>query len=340
MTNQRVRRCVLAAWIALVLLAAACSTSTSRQSASQSTAAAAGNTPPSLTLYTSVTQETVDAVTAGYQQAHPGAKVTVFRAPTGQLNARIAADVRSGGLKADVIWGTDPLSMQTYTDQALLAPWPLPELTSVPPEYRTPQFWGTRLLYIVLVARQGVQPVPKSFEDLTSPAYAGKVAVPDPAFAGSALAALGYISQKWGMDYYRSLRANGAQQVASVPDVVTQVAQGKYSVGITLDSGIRDAIAKGSPVDLVWPTSGAIALYSPIAQTTASTQTAAAKAFMAYVLSADGQQRIAGAGWQPIVPGIPGPPQPPGATAVSPDWTALFGSQAKLLAEYQSVFLK
>ena len=86
----------------------------------------------SLTLYTSVTQETVDTITAGYQQHYPGAKVTVFRAPDRQLNARIAADLRSGGLQADVIWGTDPLSMQSYTDQNLLAPWPLPELTTVP----------------------------------------------------------------------------------------------------------------------------------------------------------------------------------------------------------------
>ena len=183
----------------------------------------------------------MDAVTAGYKQVHPGATVTVFRAATGKLNARIAADLGSGGLKADVIWGTDPLSMQSYTDQQLLAPWPLPELTSVPTQYRTPEFWGTRLLYLVLVTRRGLQPAPTTWTDLTSPANAGKVAVPDPAFAGSAFAALGYFSQTQGMDFYRALRANGAIQVASIPDVVTQVAQGTYSVGITLDSGVRDA---------------------------------------------------------------------------------------------------
>src|SRR5512139_3641699 len=73
-----------------------------------------------LTLYTSVTRNTVDAVVAGFTAAHPGAKVTVFRATTGALNARIAADQRSGGLRADVIWATDPLSMQSYADQKLL----------------------------------------------------------------------------------------------------------------------------------------------------------------------------------------------------------------------------
>jgi iron(III) transport system substrate-binding protein len=341
MKRHRHRWRLLAAAFALcsLLLAAACGTSPGQAGPAADGAKPSAN-PSSLTLYTSVTQETIDAVTAGYQAAHPGATVTLFRAPTGELNARIAADLRSGGLKADVIWGTDPLSMQSYTDQSLLAPWPLPGLTSVPKKYQTPEFWGTRLLYLVIVTRQGLPAAPKDWDDLTSPAFADKVAVPDPAFAGSAFAALGYFSQTKGMDYYRALRANGAKQVASIPDVVTQVAQGTYSAGITLDSQVRDAIKQGSPVDLVWPTSGAIALYSPIAQTSAAAHAAAAKDFLSYVLSTDGQQRIAAAGWQPIVPGIAGPPQPAGARSVSPDWDALFGHQDQLLAQYRSVFVQ
>ncbi len=341
-TQGWARRCLTAAAVASVLFATACGSSASPGSSAPSagSSAASGGAASSITLYTSVTQETVDAIKAGYQKAHPGATVTVFRAATGQLNARIAADLRSGGLKADVIWGTDPLSMQTYADQSLLAPWPLPQLTSVPAQYRTPKFWGTRLLYLVMVTRHGLQPAPTSWTDLTSPAYAGKVAVPDPAFAGSAFAALAYFSQTQGMDYYRALRANGARQVASIPDVVTQVAQGTFSVGITLDSGIRDAITKGSPVDLLWPKPGAIALYSPIALTTSSSHAAAATDFLGYVLSTDGQQRIAATGWQPIVPGVPGPAQPAGAQTVSPDWAALFGHQAELLEQYRSVFVQ
>jgi iron(III) transport system substrate-binding protein len=292
-----------------------------------------------------VTQETVDAVVGGYEKAHPGAKVTVFRAPTGQLNARMAADKRSGGLRANVIWGTDPLSMQSYTTEHLLAPWPLPRLTSVPPQYRTPEFWGTRLLYLVIVARKDLTPPPKSWDDLTSSAYRGKVAVPDPAFAGSAFAALAYFSQApgMGMGFYSALKANGAKQVASIPDVVTQVAQGRYELGITLDSGARTAVSKGSPIVIVWPKPGAIVLYSPIAMTAptmGSARAGAAREFMAYVLSTKGQHQIADTGWQPIVPGVPGPGQPAGATSVSPNWSALFGHQQELLAKYRSTFVQ
>jgi len=114
-SRRWLRRCLPAAAALSVVLATACGASSGVSSGTTTTEGATGGSggSSSLTLYTSVTQETVDAVTAGYQLAHPGATVTVFRAATGQLNARIAADLRSGGLKADVIWGTDPLSMQS-----------------------------------------------------------------------------------------------------------------------------------------------------------------------------------------------------------------------------------
>ena len=257
-----------------ILLAgvAACSSSSSSATSSAS-AAAKSDTTQQITMYTSVTQNTVTAVVAGFAKADPGVKVSVFRATTGQLNARIAADQHSGGLRADVIWGTDPLSMESYAQQNLFRPWPLPSLTGVPAADKTTYFWGTRELYLVIVAHKGLSPMPATWSDLTSAAYRGQVAIPDPASAGSAFAALGYFATEpgFGLNYYQDLKANGAVQVSTVPEVVTDVAEGRYQLGITLDSEVRSAIAAGSPVVLDWPADGAISLYSPIAETVAAT---------------------------------------------------------------------
>jgi iron(III) transport system substrate-binding protein len=322
------------ALLCVALSACASSTPQARSVAGRSTG------PPRVTLYTSVTQNTVDTVVAGFTATHPGVRVDVFRATTGALNARLAAEQRSGGVKADVIWGTDPLSMQSYADQKLLRAWPLPNLPGVPAGARTPYFWGTRVLNLVLVTRDGLVPTPTSWTDLTNPAYHGAVALPDPAIAGSAFAAVAYFSQApgFGMGFYRTLKGNGAVQLSTVPEVVTAVAQGRYQLGITLDSEIRAAVKQGSPVHAVWPREGAIALYSPIAETAAARNDADAGKFLGYVLSPDGQRRIGASGWQPIVPGLPGPPAPAGATAVSPDWPTLFGRQRELLKQYQTIF--
>jgi iron(III) transport system substrate-binding protein len=295
-----------------------------------------------ITLYTSVTQNTVTAIVTGFARADPGVKVSVFRATTGQLNARIAADQHSGGLRADVIWGTDPLSMESYAQENLFRPWPLPGLAGVPAADKTAYFWGTRELYLVIVARRGLTPMPRSWQALASSAYHGQVALPDPAAAGSAFAALGYFGTApgFGMSFYRALKANGAVQVATVPEVVTDVAEGRYQLGITLDSEVRSAIAAGSPVVMDWPADGAISLYSPIAETVAATGAAntAARAFLRYVLSRQGQTAIGQTGWQPVLPGIAGPPRPAGATEVHPGWPALFGRQQQILQQYQAIF--
>jgi ABC-type glycerol-3-phosphate transport system substrate-binding protein len=73
-----------------------------------------------ITLYTCVNDTTIQPVIQKFEAAHAGAKVDLFRAPTGQLKARVASDVRSGGLKADVIWACDPLTMQDYVVRAWL----------------------------------------------------------------------------------------------------------------------------------------------------------------------------------------------------------------------------
>ena len=56
-----------------------------------------GNT---LRVYSSVTQGTVDSVVEGFGLLNPDVAVEVFRAPTGELAGRIAAEQREGGLVA------------------------------------------------------------------------------------------------------------------------------------------------------------------------------------------------------------------------------------------------
>jgi iron(III) transport system substrate-binding protein len=294
-------------------------------------------TSGTITLYTSVTQDTVDAVLAALAQAYPDLHVDVFRATTGQLDARIAAEQRSGGVQADVLWATDPLSTQSYAAQGLLKPLSSDALSVVPAQYRTDTFVGTRLLNLVLVASSNLAPQPESWHDLTNEAYQDNVALPDPAFAGSAFAALGYFASTpgYGMDFYRQLKANGAVQLQAIGDVITNVANGTQSVGISLDKSVRDAVDKGSPIKLIWPQPGAIAVYSPAAIFTSSRNPAAAATFVDFLLSVPAQTAIAGTGWQPVRGDVPWDKSGP---VLDVDWQKVFGEQQQLLDQYHAIF--
>ncbi len=330
--------------IGVVLSLAACSsglaTTASAPAAAPSTPAASGTTPSgTIHLYTSVTQDTVDAVLAAYRSAYPDVTVDVFRAPTGELDARIAGERRSGRIGADILWGTDPLSVQAYAAQDLFRNWTPAEAAAVPAAYHTDTFWGTRLLDMVIVYQAGLAQPPTDWHDLTTPAFAKSVAIPDPGFAGSAFGALGFFATAngYGMDYYRALKANGAVQVQAIPEVVTDVASGQYRAGITLAKVARDAIAKGSPIRIAWPTSGAIAIYSPIALFSDAQNLPAAESFADFVLTPAGQAAIASTGWQPVRSGVSGGPSV-GGPQVGPDWSVLFSRQDQLLQEYRAIF--
>lgn len=287
-----------------------------------------------VTVYTSVTQDTVDAVLATLAEVHPGLEVEVFRAPTGELDARIATEQRTGGLGADLLWMTDPLSVQRYEEEGLLAPLEGEDFGAVPDRFKGDTFVGTRLLNLVLVSGVEVEDPPASWADL---ATAEGVVLPDPGFAGSAFAALGYLGtdDAYGMDFYQALKDNGATIVQSPVDTVTGVAEGIYRTGITLDKIARANVDKGAPIVMTWPEPGAIALFSPAAVVAQSDDLAAAQAFQAFLVSPEGQAAIASTGWQPVRDDVEWPYEDAVVTA---DWDELYGSQAQLLEDFYAIF--
>ncbi|MDP9406166.1 MAG: extracellular solute-binding protein [Actinomycetota bacterium] len=320
-----------------VLLMAACGTESARDQPAPAATGAPSASAATVRLYTSVTEDTVDAVVAAYQEAVPGATVEVFRAPTGELTARVAAERREGGIRADVLWLTDPLSMQQYEADGLLAPVPAAAEDVVAPEYRSDTFVGTRILNMVIVARDDLDPAPSSWSDLADPRLRDAVAIPDPSFAGSAFGALGYFAgnDDFGLDYYRQLADNGAVQVSAPDDVTVGVAEGRYAAGMTLDNSARTAVENGSPITLIAPEPGAIAIYSPIAILTSAADPEAATAFVDFVLTEKAQAAIANTGWEPIRDDVAWPHDLP---QVAPDWAAIFDQQEPLLEEYRAVF--
>jgi iron(III) transport system substrate-binding protein len=297
-----------------------------------------GEGSEAITLYTCVNDETIQPVISAFESEHSGTDVKLFRAPTGDLNARVAGDVRSGGLKADVIWACDPLTMQGYVDQDLVGGWTPKNATDVPEQFRTADYVGAQVLYMVAIYHDGV-PAPKSWLDLTESDYS-PVAVPDPNVAASALGTLGYFNQApdYGLDFYSTLKKDGAEQASTPDDVTNGVAQGVYKAGVTIANSAYVAKDAGSPIGVVWPQPGAVAIYGPIAISRDSADSTVAKDFISYVVSSAGQQVAARAGSYPTLPDVEGPEIPAGAPIVSPDWTQITADKDALLHDYQQIF--
>ncbi|MDQ4036969.1 MAG: extracellular solute-binding protein [Actinomycetota bacterium] len=335
--NLRRMAAQLAALLPLALLAACGSGEDAPDAADPSSGSGGSEVAGAITLYTCVSDTTIQPVIEAFEADNPGAAVELYRAPTADLNARVAGDVRSGGLQADVIWACDPLTMQDYVDQDLVGGW-TPE-SDIAADVRTDDYVGVAVLYMVAVAAQGVTP-PQSWSDLADEEYADGVAVPDPGFAASALGALGYFAQDpdFGLEYYEALKDNGAVQVSAPDEVTNGVAEGIYQAGITNANSAYAAQNSGAPIEIVWPEPGAIAIYGPAALAIEAAEPDTAKAFLTYIASEAGQTVIAEAGSYPTLEGITGPTVPQDAPIVYPDWTALADQKDDLLADYQQIF--
>lgn len=321
------------------VLAACAGPGGASNSATSSATAAASSATGAITLYTCINDGEIQPIIQGFQAAHPGDRVDLFRAPTGQLNARVAADVRSGGLKADVVWACDPLTMAAFVQQRLVGGWTPSAASAVPGRYRTKDYVAAVLLYVVAVTHSGV-PAPKTWSDLTGSAYGGAVALPDPAVAASALGALGWFAAQrgYGMGFYQDLKGAGAVQVSTPDDVTTGVAQGRFKAGITIASSAYPAKAAGSPIDVVWPEPGAIAVYEPVALSRTTHERAVAQDFISYLFGSPAQKALSAGGGYPVVPGVRAPAEPSDAPVVEPDWPAIASTRDAILAQYQQVF--
>lgn len=319
---------MLSVLVAVVVAVAACSPGTDT---------ADDDAPEVVRLYTTVTEDTVNAVVDAWSEAHD-VEVEVFRAPTAEFNARVAAERREGQIRADVFWLTEPTSMLQFEAEDLLQPWEPAEAEALPEAMRTETFWGTRVLNLIIVHNPDQPPAPAGWADLAEPPLADAVGVFDPGFAGSGLAALGYFAfaEDFGTEFFQALADNGVTQVQAPGEVLTGVAEGRFGAGMTLDKLARDAIDGGSPVDLVWPEPGAIRITSPIAVLADSPVRGSAEEFVNFVLSREAQEAIAGTGWQPVRDDVEWEHQT--EPTVEPDYEATFEQQDELLADWRSAF--
>src|SRR5699024_5601221 len=108
--------------------------------------------PVTITVYTSEPEEKVDEINAAFMEANPDIKVEVYRAGTGDLNARIAAEKASGSIEADVLWAADAPTFESYAEAGDLAELENVDSSQVIEEARDEEnfYVGTRIIPTVI----------------------------------------------------------------------------------------------------------------------------------------------------------------------------------------------
>jgi iron(III) transport system substrate-binding protein len=261
-----------------------------------------------LVLYTSQpnqdAQQTIDAFKAKY----PKVDVTFVRDGTPRIVAKLRAEIQAGAPQADVLLIADAVTMEDLKKEGQLQPYPEADVSAYPAGIhdKDKTWFATKLITTGIIYNTRAPFQPQSWTDLAKPEAKGQVVMPSPLASGAALihaaTLTSNLGEGWG--FYEKLKANGAVAASGNGDVLKQVAGGEKLYGMVVDfMAIREK-AKGAPVAFVFPKEGVSAIGEPVAIVKATKNPAAARAFISFLLSKEGQELALKQGYVPAHPQV------------------------------------
>ncbi|WP_243031479.1 ABC transporter substrate-binding protein [Thermus altitudinis] len=266
------------------------------------------------TLYVAGAQlPDVQALVQGFNQRYPQVQVRVFRSGTGEVVAKLRAELEAGNPQPDLIWLVGEGFFRELSQKGLLRRVP-PTFPGLPPQYvyEGGRYYEVRLLHTVIaVNTRVVGEVPNLWQDLTRPPFRNRVVMADPNYSGPALVAVGTLAERLGLRYFEALKAQGLRIEQSNPVLQQKLARGEYGVAITNDYGVRQEVEKGAPLRIVYPKDGAILAPTPVGIPTWSRRPDLAELFLRFLLTEAGQRILVERGYLPVLPGVPKPPLTP-----------------------------
>jgi iron(III) transport system substrate-binding protein len=138
----------------------------------------------------------------------------------------------------------------------------------------------------------GIDP-PKTWDDLLDPKYFGQIAMANPAKSGSTHMIVEIVLQgkgeEAGWNYFKHLNANIGNYPNSSGTVPELVTKGEFGVGVVIDFYGYENKLKGAPVDFIYPTDGTYVNPDSAAILKGTKHLDAAKMFMDWTMSKDGQ---------------------------------------------------
>ena len=256
-----------------------------------------------LVLYTSQPDRDAQRTVEGFRKHNPGVDVEIFRSGTTEVMSKLMAEIAAGAPRADVLLIADALSMEKLKAAGELMAYPGADVRELPSAAYDPAktYFGTKIITTGIIVNRQATMKPASWNDLLKPEAKGQVALPSPLYSGAAAIHMAALQSDpaLGAAYYEKLAKNGAVALRGNGAVLNAVAGGQKMYGIIVEFMALNAKAKGSPVDFVFPAEGVSIVTEPTAILRSTKNPDAARAFVDFVLSKEGQELAVSQGYFP-----------------------------------------
>ena len=247
----------------------------------------------SLTVYTSVYNGMVKEMAKPVVEKQlKDVQVDWQTAGSENVKKKLADDYKTHGkAEADLVMISDPgFYLQMKKDGRLLN-YKSPEVKNlVVPQDPDGAFTPIRVSAMVIAVNSDkITDAPKSWKDLLDPKYKGKIAMPNPKAAATALATVMALKDKFGWEYWEQLKANGVI-VSPTREMREKFALGEYPITITMEeNALKQQMAQNVHAKIVYPEEGSILVPGYIGIMKDTKNPEGAKELVDWWLSQDGQ---------------------------------------------------
>lgn len=247
-----------------------------------------------IVLYTSQPDRDAQQTVAGFRKLHPNVEVEVFRSGTTEVMSKLAAEFAAGQPRPDVLFIADAASMEQLKAENRLEAYKEAKVDGIPAGLIDPDrtYFGTKVISTGIIYNKAAKLVPTSWADLAKPELKGQISMASPLYSGAAAIKLSAVTARpdLGWKFIEALKANEASAVRGNGAVLRAVATGEKAYGIIVDFMAFNAKQQGSPVEFVFPKEGVTVVTEPVAILRTAQNKAAARAFVDFLLSDEGQK--------------------------------------------------
>ena len=228
--------------------------------------------------YTSLAIPSSTSIAHTFRTKYVGIDVEVHRTGSARVLQRVMQEAAAGIKNADVIHTSDAGNFVLFKDKDGF-------------------YYGMRATLSVIAYNPKIvsdSDAPKTWKDLLSPKWKGKMVSAHPGYSGIILTHVVALANLYGWDYFRDLAKNSLHLVQSANDPAGVVASGERPVGVNgAEYFYYKTQKQGNPIKMVYPKEGIPLVVSPVAIAKDAPHPNAAKLFMEFIFSKEMQQLLA-----------------------------------------------
>jgi iron(III) transport system substrate-binding protein len=252
----------------------------------------------SLTWYTTFADDDVQPIVAAFNKTYPKVKVNSLRLSADKIPQRVLTEQKGGKHNADIVSGDSPQiaqllqagSLQPYTPKDISQ---LPSGLDLPDGYEGVVYAvTTTVAYNPKLVQQKGLPAPKSWEDLTQPAWKGQFSI-DPGAVNWYDSLVQSMGHDKALDLLKRLGANNPVFVESHTQALTQVQAGEPIAAATAYGYKASSLKEKTPDTVEFvnsdPLPASLTLVDVVKD---APHPAAARLFEDWIVSEQGQQAV------------------------------------------------